>query len=298
MENKKNINKEISQEHPFIQALRQTANDIRLFIELSLHETDDAWERWALLAVKGLDIKCWEKKNCTIKDCPAYLNMDGRCWLIEGTKCDNKVQGEFAIKYKMCSECEVYKEAVYRDPATEIYEHMITLVHSLKSTQDKLKTMATRDLLTGVYNRNYFNETIAIEIEKTKRYGDRLSIIMIDIDDFKKMNDIHGHLHGDWILKECALILKKAIRSSDFLCRFGGDEFLIVAPKIDCGENGALVKRINEYVSEWNKIHSSEGHKLSLSIGCSVWERDKYLLDVINEADRLKNEERLSKVKN
>ncbi len=112
------------------------------------------------------------------------------------------------------------------------------------------------------------------------------------------MNDIHGHLHGDWILKECALILKKAIRSSDFLCRFGGDEFLIVAPKIDCGENGALVKRINEYVSEWNKIHSSEGHKLSLSIGCSVWERDKYLLDVINEADRLKNEERLSKVKN
>lgn len=210
--------------------------------------------------------------------------------------CEKKVQGDFALKYKSCAECEVYQEAVYENPVSEIYEHLITLVHSLKSTQDKLKAMATRDILTGLYNRNYFNETIAREIEKAKRYGEKLSIIMVDIDNFKQINDNYGHLHGDGILRECAAILKKSIRTSDLLCRFGGDEFLIVAPETDCSRHEALIARINEYVSSWNKECSSNDYGLSLSIGCSAWGENKYLLDVINEADKMMYENKRNKL--
>ncbi|MEW6108246.1 MAG: GGDEF domain-containing protein [Nitrospirota bacterium] len=299
MVNKKSKNiHDIPFDHPLIKALKQTSDDIRLFIELSLQENDDSWERWVPLVIKPLEARCWEIKKCSKKDCPAYLKPDGRCWLVAGTMCKGNVQGEFALKYKSCTECEVYRESVYGDPVVEIYEHLITLVHSLKSTQDKLKTMATRDLLTGVYNRNYFNETIAREIEKAKRYGEKLSIIMVDIDNFKNINDTYGHLHGDGILKECAMILKKAVRTSDFLCRFGGDEFLIFTPENVCPGNNSLITRIHDNVAEWNKKYSSPDYKLSLSIGCSVWNGNRNLTDVINEADRLMYENKIKKMDN
>ncbi len=272
--------------HPLFKALNQLTNDIRLFIELSLHdETGINWEEWWSLAIKEVGIRCWEKKNCTKEDCPAYMNLSGRCWLIAGTMCGGKITGEFALKYKSCTECDVYQEAVSKDIATEVYEHVITLVHSLRLTQEKLKTMATRDLLTGVFNRNYFNEVIKKEVERTKRYGKKLSIIVVNIDNFKKVNDEYGHLHGDGVLRECALILNRSIRASDILIRFGGDEFLIVMPETDCKEGDALVSRINKYISDWNKEYASSDYSLSLSLGCAVFEEGKDLMDVIKEAD-------------
>lgn len=281
------IIKDIPENHPLLNALRHVANDIRMFIELSLHESDDAWEKWMPLVVKESGVKCWEKKKCIKREeCPAYMNSDGRCWLIAGTMCGGRVQGDFALKYKSCTECDVYQESVFKDPVAEIYEHLITLVHSLKSTQDKLKTMATKDVLTDLYNRNYFNETIATQLERARRYGEKLSVIMIDIDNFKNINDSYGHIHGDGILRECASILKKAVRKSDILCRFGGDEFLIVTPKTDCSGNEPLIERINKFVMKWNEEYASSDYSLSLSIGCSIWEKDRDLLDVINEADR------------
>ena len=288
---------DIPHDHPMIVALNQIARDIRLFIELSLHETDSdaSWEEWLPLILKELEVKCWEKKKCTKKECPAYLKKDARCWLLAGTMCGGKVQGEFAVKYKSCTECDVYQEAVFNNPVSEVYEHLITLVHNLKATQDKLKTLATRDLLTGLYNRNYFNDTIVREIEKARHYGEKLSIIMIDVDNFKYINDTYGHVHGDGILRECAAILKKAVRTSDFLCRFGGDEFLVFAPETDCRKNNALIKRIHRYLSEWNREFSSSDYTLSFSIGCSVWQGDRRLIDVVNEADKLMYDDKRKK---
>lgn len=285
--NHKNLADDIPEDHPLLVALKQVASDIRLFIELSLHDPDDSWEKWLPLVMKDQQINCWENKNCSKKGCPAYLNSSGRCWLVAGTMCGGKVQGEFALKYKNCTECDVYQESVFQDPSAEIYEHLITLVHNLKTTQDRLKTLATRDLLTGLYNRNYFNDTVAREIERAKRYGDKLSIIMIDINDFKLINDTYGHLHGDGILREFGSMLNKAARKSDIVCRFGGDEFLIVAPKTDCETYNTLANRIKKEVAEWNKQFSSRDYELSYSIGCAVWEKGKDLLDVVNEADRL-----------
>jgi diguanylate cyclase (GGDEF)-like protein len=199
--------------------------------------------------------------------------------------CGGKAQGEFAVKYKSCTECDVYQEAVFKDPVTEIYEHVVTLVHSLRLTQDKLKIMAIRDPLTGVYNRNFFNEIITNEINRTKRYGEKFSIVVMDIDNFKQINDDYGHLIGDWILKECALILGKSIRSSDLLVRFGGDEFLVVTLETGSEECRALSCRVDQHLAVWNKEHSSPDYGLSISIGCAMYEQGKDLMEVIKEAD-------------
>jgi diguanylate cyclase (GGDEF)-like protein len=271
--------------HPLVIALGKLTHDLRLFIELSLQENDDAWEEWLPLILREGHVRCWERKNCAKKDCPAYLRTDIRCWLVAGTMCAGKPQGEFAIKYKSCTECDVYQESVFGDPITELYEHIATLIHSLRSSHNKLKNLAIRDPLTGVYNRNFFNEIIANEIERTRRYGDKFAIVMMDVNNFKQINDVYGHLIGDWILRECASILERSIRSSDLLVRFGGDEFLVVTRETDSAGCDALINRIDEYFLEWNKGHPEPDYGLSVSIGCANFESGKELMDVIRDAD-------------
>jgi len=169
---------------------------------------------------------------------------------------------------------------------SEIYDHLSSLIGTIRRSQDRLRYLATRDLLTGLYNRNYFNESVVRDIQKAKRYQERLSFVILDIDDFKTINDTFGHVHGDGIIKECAQILRRSVRRSDFLCRFGGDEFVIVTPKGDCADNEALIERIHAHTDEWNRKFSTSNYTLSFSVGCSVWEEGRDVMEVLREADR------------
>ena len=93
--------------------------------------------------------------------------------------------------------------------------------------------LALLDPLAGVYNRRYFEELMRREINRGKRYGEQVSILIIDADDFKKYNDTYGHIEGDKILKKLAQIAVSNVRCTDFVCRYGGDEFVIIAPHTD-----------------------------------------------------------------
>lgn len=282
--------------HPMRKALRSLADDIRMFIEISLHDDDFDLEKWLFSISHATPIRCWEIKHCSKTSCPAYKNENVRCWLEAGTMCEGGVKGEFALKYKSCTECNVYQAAVFENPMAEIYEHLITLIHSLKGTQDKLRNLATRDLLTGLYNRNYFNETISREIEYARRNKRLVALIMIDVDNFKQINDTYGHLHGDGILKECAEILTRATRKSDIVCRYGGDEFLIVTSMSGDGDDTAgIVSRIRQYIAGWNAEFGTADYGLSLSIGCATMAEDAHLTDALHEADRLMYEDKRNK---
>jgi diguanylate cyclase (GGDEF)-like protein len=271
--------------HPLSDILQKLSQDLRSFIDLSLQETDESWEGLTSSLIKDIEVRCWEKKKCGKNTCPKYMNAQGRCWLIAGTLCGGEVHGKFALKYKSCTECDVYKETVYKNPLSETYEHLITLVHSLRTKEQELKTLAIRDSLTGLYNRNYFNIVMARETEKLNRFGGRLSIMMVDINKFKQINDAYGHLHGDGILKECASILSRSVRTSDILVRFGGDEFLVVMPDTDCSERDPLIARINKHLGDWNEKYASSDYSLSFSLGCALLEQGKELMEVIEEAD-------------
>ncbi|MBA4373223.1 MAG: hypothetical protein C0402_10230 [Thermodesulfovibrio sp.] len=228
-------------------ALKKLSGDIRVLIDLSRNETDASWDQMIETV----------KKEIASED----LHTAPR-----GGRRDTDI--------------------IYRALISEIYDHLGLLVRNLKASQERLRKLATRDLLTGLYNRNFFNEAIVRDIRKAERKHEKLALIIIDIDNFKNINDTYGHLHGDGVLRECARILKSAVRKSDFLCRYGGDEFVIVTPMPSCEENAPLYARIEENVTAWNIEYATLDYKLSLSIGCSVWEAGKDIIEVLSAADK------------
>lgn len=227
-------------------ALKQLSTDIRVLIDLSRQASDESWEK-----------------------------------MIETVK--KEIADEIDLHQGRKARAD---DLVYRALISEIYDHLGLLVSNLKASQERLKRLATRDLLTGLYNRNFFNETIVRDLKRAERDEKKLSFIVIDIDNFKHINDTYGHLHGDGVLRECAGLLKRCVRKSDFLCRFGGDEFVIVTPMNTCEANAALFQRIEDGVAAWNTEYSTYDYRLSLSLGCAVWEKGRHIVDVLNEADR------------
>lgn len=100
----------------------------------------------------------------------------------------------------------------------------------VQKLQEQLHEQSIRDPLTGLYNRRYLDETINRELIRADRYNQPVGIVMCDLDDFKLINDIHGHLAGDEVLRVFAKLLKKHSRRSDIVCRFGGEEFVMFLP--------------------------------------------------------------------
>ncbi|HFU77905.1 MAG TPA: sensor domain-containing diguanylate cyclase, partial [Epsilonproteobacteria bacterium] len=131
----------------------------------------------------------------------------------------------------------------------------------------KVEELAMVDSLTGINNRYYFNEILQQETEKVKRYGRTMCLLMMDVDNLKTINDTFGHVVGDKILSSLADILRVSVRESDFLARFGGDEFVIIMPEAKEQEALILSKRIQEMISRWNAKEATPGLTLSISIG-------------------------------
>jgi diguanylate cyclase (GGDEF)-like protein len=110
-------------------------------------------------------------------------------------------------------------------------KRLVTLERSLRTANDENRRLSITDSLTGVFNRRYLMEQLASEIERGSRYGRCLSVIMCDVDHFKRINDTYGHQGGDEILKQFAQKLRDNLRASDWIARYGGEEFLVVLPE-------------------------------------------------------------------
>nr|WP_205600852.1 sensor domain-containing diguanylate cyclase [Halomonas socia] len=131
--------------------------------------------------------------------------------------------------------------------------------HELTLLNAQLEEMATRDFLTGCYNRRHIETLGQREVERAQRYASPLSALMLDLDAFKQVNDSHGHAAGDAALKRVAACLQQALRESDLLGRFGGDEFLILLPEIGPDDAAATAGRLQRQVAELAGISISIG---------------------------------------
>lgn len=125
------------------------------------------------------------------------------------------------------------------------------------------------DSLTNVFNRNFLYELLQGEIARAERNHRPLALVMCDVNNFKQVNDRFGHLMGDYVLAQIAGILKFCVRGSDYVVRYGGDEFLIILPETEDPGARIVVKRIQQKVNEWDQQSRIGDVPISVSLGLS-----------------------------
>ncbi len=123
------------------------------------------------------------------------------------------------------------------------------------------------DAVTNVFTRNFMHELLQGEVARAERNGRPLSLIMADIDNFKQVNDRFGHLMGDYILSQVASILKACVRGSDYIIRYGGDEFLVLLPETDEKGGEVVRQRIRQKLVEWDQTHRIGENPVTISMG-------------------------------
>lgn len=135
-----------------------------------------------------------------------------------------------------------------------------------------LREAAYRDPVTGLRNRRYFEERLTEELGRLARYPEKTgSVLVVDLDDFKAVNDTYGHLMGDQILREAAELMSQTLRLEDVCCRFGGDEFAVILPETAGTAVICVIDRIMRALDERNATTSLP---LYLSIGAASWPTD------------------------
>ena len=147
---------------------------------------------------------------------------------------------------------------------------------------DRLASDSVTDALTGLYNRRYFNNNLKAESERSDRYGSHLSLILLDVDFFKKYNDTFGHTEGDKILSMIGNIIKKCIRQTDSGCRYGGEEFAVILPESDIDSASLTAERIRNCVaSETAELNDG----VTISAGISQYLLKQNLTEFVKNSD-------------
>jgi diguanylate cyclase (GGDEF)-like protein len=161
-------------------------------------------------------------------------------------------------------------------------------IHKRAQLYEELKHLTVTDELTSLYNRRYFENQLRIEIERAERYSHKLTLLLIDLNNFKYFNDTYGHGQGDSILKNVANIFQSSVRKPDFVARYGGDEFVIVMPETDKENAQKLVERLHEEITSYRFEHSNGAQeKVSVSIGSATFPNDSNEVSaLIDKADQ------------
>jgi len=138
------------------------------------------------------------------------------------------------------------------------------------SYHEEIYRLTTTDGLTQVYNKRYFMEMLEREISRSQRYGRPLSLLMFDIDHFKKVNDSFGHLAGDYVLQHLADVVKRRIRREDIMARYGGEEFAIILPEIDQYSAKQFAEKIRALVEKTTFTFEDTSIEVTISVGVAT----------------------------
>lgn len=181
-------------------------------------------------------------------------------------------------------------EARVAERTTELQQTTNSLAEAMSQREDLLRQLERenrRDTLTQISNRRHLDEFLPMELERSRRYGHQLTIAMLDIDDFKHVNDTLGHAMGDRVLRALAGILATELRSTDFLARYGGEEFVIVFPETSEVEATAACEKLRTLVALYPWTRIARELSLTVSFGvATVVHREQTLAQLLASADR------------
>ena len=181
-------------------------------------------------------------------------------------------------KNKDTKEFTIYIEAIYNKKVKIGYRSICQDITDKK----RLEALSLKDKLTGLYNRNKFDELMILKIEEFNRYQVDFSIIMIDIDNFKCVNDEYGHDVGDKVLVHIAKILKDNVRISDIVARWGGEEFIIVCEHTNTKKSYIIAENIRKIIE---KEYFEEVEKQTISLGLTQFTKEDSINSIFKRVD-------------
>ena len=156
-----------------------------------------------------------------------------------------------------------------------------------KDLENKLRTLSYKDSLTGVTNRRYFFELASLEIARSRRSHDPLSVVEFDIDHFKQINDTHGHAVGDEVLNAVCARCQQLLRKTDVLARMGGEEFVVLLPDASLEEATQLAERLRQAIADSAMSPVAGYPGCTVSIGVTLLDAaDTSIEDCLLRADR------------
>ncbi|MBI4859914.1 MAG: GGDEF domain-containing protein [Candidatus Riflebacteria bacterium] len=155
------------------------------------------------------------------------------------------------------------EEMAILDTATNQF---LSFLEKARSHQEIVKLSIT-DELTGIFNHRHFVAHLRQEVERARRYGQPAALLLMDLDHFKRVNDVYGHLAGDAVLKGLARRIQKSVRTTDLVARYGGEEFIVLAPQTDLGSAEMLAERLRHVVSESPLPADDRDLAVSISVG-------------------------------
>lgn len=159
------------------------------------------------------------------------------------------------------------------------------IVSALKRSHEHERELARTDYLTGAVNGRHFAETAALEISRAQRHGHPFSVAYMDVDDFKLVNDRHGHSAGDRLLRAAAETMRAGVRSIDVVARLGGDEFAVLLPETDAVAAQVVIRRVRRRLLE---LAREQGWPVTYSVGVITWDAPPADVDeMLRAADEL-----------
>lgn len=182
-------------------------------------------------------------------------------------------------------------------PVREVDQHYVVAVeihssssprYAMRQRLEELQELALHDPLTGIANRRFVEISLAARLEEFKRYGFDFSVMFIDADNFKTINDTHGHIVGDRILKMISATVANSLRSFDVIGRWGGEEFVVLLVNTKSEDMFKLADRLRRLVENSAlKLDSGETLKVTVSIGATAAQRGDTVDSLIERADKL-----------
>lgn len=170
--------------------------------------------------------------------------------------------------------------------ATPVNAIIFSLLYRLDAAEEQLRALTCIDPLTGAFNRRHAFEEAERELQRVRRYGGRFALLLLDADEFKAINDNHGHLAGDALLRAVSELCRSQSRRTDVFARYGGEEFMLLMPATDVGPAFEFAERLRAGIAALEVPHGEQLLRVTASFGVATGGRESANVDaVVSAAD-------------